>query len=69
MSAILNAGLRAGRRLDSDRGHLFTPFLGANCLDINTRVQGVATLMDAVPDGDDLNVPYDVQLDNTDKYL
>jgi hypothetical protein len=64
----INAGLRAGRRLIFGRGHLFTPFFGINYLDIDTRVQGVATLMDAFPDDDDLNVRYDVQLDNTDKY-
>ena len=37
-------------------------------LDIDTRVRGVATLPDAFPNGDDLNVRYDVQVDNTDKY-
>ena len=33
-----------------------------------TRVQGIATLIDAFPDGDDLNVRYDIQLNNTDDY-
>ncbi len=64
----INAGLRAGRRLFLQKGTLLTPFIGINYLDINTRVQGVSTLKDAFPDGDDLNVRYDVQLDNTDKY-
>jgi hypothetical protein len=31
-------------------------------------VNGVSTLRDAFPDGDDLNVRYDIQLNNTDKF-
>jgi hypothetical protein len=64
----INAGVRAGRRFFLGTGHTLTPFFGVNYLDIDTRVQGVATLRDAFPDGDDLNVRYDVKLDNTDKY-
>lgn len=64
----INAGVRAGRRYFLGSGHTLTPFFGVNYLDIDTRVQGVATLRDAFPDGDDLNVRYDIQLDNTDKY-
>ncbi len=66
--STINAGIRAGRRLFLGKGTLLTPFIGINYLDIDTRVQGVSTLKDAFPDGDDLNVRYDVQLDNTDKY-
>ena len=66
--STINAGLRAGRRFFLGKGTLLTPYLGINYLDINTRVQGVSTLKDAFPDGDDLNVRYDVKLDNTDKY-
>lgn len=64
----INASIRAGRRLFFGTGTLLTPFFGINYLDINTRVQGVSTLKNAFPDGDDLNVRYDVQVDNTDKY-
>ncbi len=64
----VNAGVRAGRRLFLAKGHSLTPYFGINYLDIDTRVQGVATLRDAFPDGDDFNVRYDIQLDNTDKY-
>ena len=66
--STINAGVRAGRRLFLGSGHTLTPFFGVNYLDIDTRVQGVATLRDAFPDGDDLNVRYDIKLDNTDKY-
>lgn len=66
--STINAGIRAGRRLFFKNGNLLTPFIGINYLDINTRVQGVSTLKNAFPDGDDLNVRYDIQLDNTDKY-
>jgi len=66
--STINAGVRAGRRFFLGSGHSLTPFFGVNYLDIDTRVQGVSTLRDAFPDGDDLNVRYDVQLDNTDKY-
>ena len=64
----INAGIRAGRRLFFKNGNLLSPFIGINYLDISTRVQGVSTLKDAFPDGDDLNVRSDIQLDNTDKY-
>jgi hypothetical protein len=64
----INAGVRAGRRLFLGSGHSLTPYFGINYLDIDTRVLGVATLRDAFPDGDDFNVRYDIQLDNTDKY-
>ena len=66
--STINAGIRTGRRLFFGNGNLFTPFFGVNYLDISTRVQGVSTLKDAFADGDDLNVRYDIQLDNTDKY-
>jgi hypothetical protein len=64
----ISAGVRAGRRLFFGTGTLLTPFFGINYLDINTRVQGTSMLKNAFPDGDDLNVRYDIQLDNTDKY-
>ena len=64
----VSAGVRAGRRLFLGRGHALTPFFGVSYMDIDTRVQGVATLKEAFPGGDDLNVRYDIQLDNTDKY-
>jgi hypothetical protein len=64
----ISAGVRAGRRLFFGTGTLLTPFFGINYLDIDTRVQGVSMLKNAFPDGDDLNVRYDIQLDNTDKY-
>jgi hypothetical protein len=47
---------------------MISPFIGINYLDIDTRVQGVSTLKDAFADGDDLNVRYDVHLNNVDKY-
>ncbi len=64
----INAGVRAGRRFFMGSGHALTPYVGINYIDIDTRVQGVATLRDAFPDGDELNVRYDIKLDNTDKY-
>jgi len=64
----VSAGGRAGRRLFLSSGHALTPFFGVSYMDIDTRVNGVSTLRDAFPDGDDLNVRYDIQLDNTDKY-
>ena len=64
----VSAGVRAGRRLFLSSGHALTPFFGVSYMDIDTRVNGVSTLRDAFPDGDDLNVRYDIQLDNTDKY-
>ena len=64
----VNAGIRAGRRFFLGSGHTLVPYFGVNYLDIDTRVQGVATLMDAFPNGDDFNVRYDIKLDNTDKY-
>ncbi len=64
----INGSVRAGRRFFLGSGHALTPYFGVNYLDIDTRVQGVATLMDAFPDGDSLNVRYDIKLDNTDKY-
>ena len=66
--STINASARAGRQFFLGSGHTLTPFFGVNYLDIDTRVQGVATLRDAFPDGDDLNVRYDIKLDNTDKY-
>ena len=64
----VNASARAGRRYFLRRGNALTPYFGVNYLDIDTRVQGVATLEEAFPDGDDFHVRYDIQLDNTDKY-
>lgn len=64
----ISASARAGRRLIFGNNNLLTPYFGISYLDIDTRVQGVATLRDAFPDGDDLNVRYDIQLDNVDKF-
>lgn len=64
----ISAGLRAGRRLVFGNSNLLTPYIGVSYLDIDTRVNGVSTLRDAFPDGDDLNVRYDIQVDNTDKF-
>ena len=64
----ISASFRTGRRLIFGNNNLLTPYLGISYLDLNTRVQGVATLRDAFPDGDDLNVRYDIQLDNVDKF-
>jgi len=47
---------------------LLSPFFGINYLDIDTRVQGITSLADAFPDGDSINVRYDIQLENDDKY-
>lgn len=66
--STINAGVRAGRRFFLGRGNGLTPYFGVNYLDIDTRVRGVATLPDAFPNGDGLNVRYDVQVDNADKY-
>ena len=64
----ISAGVRAGRRLIWGNNNLLSPYFGISYLDLDTRVQGVTGLADAFPDGDDLNVRYDVQLDNLDKY-
>ena len=63
-----NASVRAGRRLFFKSGTLLSPFFGINYLDIDTRVQGITSLADAFPDGDSINVRYDIQLENDDKY-
>ena len=64
----ISASVRAGRRLIFGENNLLTPYFGISYLELDTRVQGVATLGDAFPDGDDLNVRYDIQLNNVDKY-
>ena len=62
-----NASIRAGRRFFFKNGTMLSPFFGVNYLDIDTRVQGTTSLDDAFPDGDSINVRYDIQLDNEDK--
>jgi len=62
-----NASIRAGRRFFFKNGTMLSPFFGVNYLDIDTRVQGTTSLKDAFPDGDSINVRYDIQLDNEDK--
>ena len=64
----ITGSVRAGRRFFLGSGHTMVPYFGINYIDIDTRVQGVTTLMDAFPDGDSLDVRYDIKLDNTDKY-
>ena len=59
-----NASIRAGRRFFFKKGTMLSPFFGINYLDIDTRVQGTTSLDDAFPDGDIINVRYDIQLDN-----
>ena len=63
-----NASIRAGRRFLFKNGSMLSPFMGINYLDIDTRVQGITSLDDAFPDGDSIDVRYDIQLDNSDKY-
>lgn len=63
-----NAGFRFGRRLAFGNQNLFSPYAGVSYLDLDTRVSGVATLKDAFPSGEDLNVRYDAKLDNQDKF-
>jgi hypothetical protein len=64
----ISAGVRAGRRLVFGRGNLLAPYLGIAYSDIDTRVQGTTALQNAFPDGDSVDVRYDIQLENVDKY-
>lgn len=66
--ASVSAGIRSGRRLFFANGVLFTPLFGISYMDLDTRVTGRTSLKDAFPNGDDLHVLYNVQLNNTDKY-
>jgi len=61
------AGLRAGRRFQFGSGHIISPYFGASYLDIDSEVEGVTSLKDAFPNGDDLFVRYRVQQSNIDK--
>ncbi len=60
---------RVGRRWIYGDNNILAPFLGVSYTDVDTRIQGTATLRGALPGGGDLNARYDVQLDNRDKLL
>lgn len=62
------AGLRAGRRFEFGHGNIISPYFGVSYLDIDSVVEGVTSLRNAFPDGDDLFVRYRIQQENLDKW-
>ena len=61
-------GARAGRYWNISESLLLSAYLGADYLDVDQTVNGTTSLANAFPDGDDLNVRYRVDQENTDKW-
>jgi hypothetical protein len=64
----LSAGARTGRYWSVSESLLLSVYVGADYLDVDQTVNGTTRLPGAFPDGDDLNVRYRVDQNNTDKW-
>jgi hypothetical protein len=63
-----SAGARTGRYWNISESLLLSAYVGADYLNVDQTVNGTTRLPDAFPDGDDLNVRYRIDQDNTDKW-
>ena len=64
----LSAGVRTGRYWNISESLLLSAYVGADYLDVDQIVNGTTRLPGAFPDGDDLNVRYRIDQNNTDKW-
>ena len=63
-----SAGARTGRYWNISESLLLSAYVGADYLDVDQIVNGTTRLPGAFPDGEDLNVRYRVDQNNTDKW-
>ncbi|HEX7853684.1 MAG TPA: outer membrane beta-barrel protein [Sphingobium sp.] len=63
-----DAAIRLGPRLKVGTHTTFSPYFGADYFDLNTQVEGTLRVANAFPDGDDLSLRYQVQLENESKW-
>ena len=63
-----SAGARTGRYWNISESLLLSAYVGADYLDVDQTVNGTTGLTGAFPDGDDLNVRYRIDQNNTDKW-
>jgi hypothetical protein len=64
----LQIGARAGRFWNLEEGMLFSAYGGVDYMKIDQVVNGISSLANAFPDGDDLSVRYRVDLANADLF-
>jgi hypothetical protein len=64
----LNFGFRTGPRFGVGKSLMFTPYFGANYLDLENTVEGVVRAEGAFADGDDLALRFRTKMDNPAKW-
>lgn len=64
----LNFGLRTGPRFGVGKSLMFTPYVGANYMDLANTVEGVVSAEGVFPDGDDLSLRFRTRMDNPAKW-